>query len=302
LELFEIERRKITADGASSGQLKKRPMFLDPPNDCRITSRTTKIKKKPFKKKTIMKHPSSSSSAGTAAGGPMSSPRRRTKKTSDDSLPPVSTVPPHKMIDLQPDHESIDSSFDAEENDLLLIEPIELSEVVLPIIEPIEEPKNRLPQLQGHAHQQQPVQEGCFGQMRSFDIRDCNTDNYSAIQQHHHPQQHQHQHQHFEVTMHHHQHHQRHAHHHQRHAHQQQPVQEACFRQMRSFDIRHRNTDNYSAIQQQHHPPPQQQQQHQHFEVTMHHQHQFQNNPLYYRNTYPRNENAAAEFGDRRNG
>jgi len=227
LEIFErIENRRNSTDGASSGKnLMKRPMsFLDPPDDCRITTRTTKTKKKHFKNSSSL-----SSAAGT--GGPISSPRRRTKKWCDVSLPPVPPVlPPHKMIDLRQDHESTDSSFDAEENDLLLLEPIELSEVVLPKIEPTIELKNSLPQ-QGHAHQQQP--QGSFGEMRSSNIRYRNIDNYSAIQQHHHPQQHQHQHQHI--------------------AHQQQ--QERSFEQMRSSDIRYRNTiDNYSATQQPHHP------------------------------------------------
>jgi hypothetical protein len=219
LEIFESESRNT--DGASGKQLKKLPMFLDPPDNFRNTG--TRRKKRHLKKNKIRmtKHRSSSSSAGT---GPISSqaqegPGRRRAMSPCPPSPPVH----HHMTDLQQGLESVgssfdaddndllmlehielseDESFDAEDNDLLMLEPIELSEAVHPAeVEQIELKKRLSYEDQRHARQQQP--QGCFGQMRSFDIRHCNTDNYSAIQRHHHPQ-HQHQ-QHFVVTMHHHQ-------------------------------------------------------------------------------------------------
>jgi hypothetical protein len=184
LEIFESESRNT--DGASGKQLKKRPMFLDPPDNFRITG--TRRKKSRYKEKIMMKHRSSLSSSTTVTTPAANPPRRRRSDPSHREWRGAGTSAPE-------------------------IEQIEL--------------KKRLSYEQLHAHQQQP-QQGCFGQMRSFHIRDLNTDNHSAIQyqHHHHPQHHQ-----------------------------------------------------------------------QHFAVTMHHHHQFQNhNPRYYPNTYPENDNAAAEF------
>jgi hypothetical protein len=241
LTCFESESRNT--DGVSGKQLKKRPMFLDPPGMFRNTG--TRRKKKRLKEKRILMKHRSSSSSSTTVTTPAANPRRRRSDPShrewcdcagtsapdmnchgDSSSnyhdggststswkqtqegpgrrramspcpPPSPPVHPHQMPDIQQCLDSIGSSFDVEDNDLLMLEPIELSEAVPPPeIEQIELKKRLSYEDQRHAHQQQP--EGwCFGQMRS------NTDNYSSNQPHHHPQ-HQHQ-QHFAVTMHHHQ-------------------------------------------------------------------------------------------------
>jgi len=289
LETFERESRNT--HGTNSEQLKKRPMFLDPPDDCRSITRTRirtrRRKKKPFKKKkkiTMLKSPSSSSSSSSGCSTTVTEPaanlsrRRRSapychpphrewcdagttsspimnfdgnsssityhedgittsswkqmqehqgRRRAMSPCPPVPPAPLQKVIDFQQDLESIDSSFDSEENDLLMLEPIELpSEDLPPELQQKGIRKRRLShQQERHAHQQQP--HACFGKIRSVDTSDCNIDN------------------------------------------------------------------NYSAIRQHHHPP----QQHQHFSVTMHHHHQFHNYPRYYPNVYPGNQNAG-EFVD----
>lgn len=322
LEIFESDSRNT--DGASRKQLKKRPMFLDPPDDCHMITGTRR-KKKPFNQKVL----SSSSSTGT---GPISSHAKGGRTRAMSPCPPVPPAP-HQMIDLQQGLESTFSSFDAEEHDLLMLEPIELSaEVVLrPEIEPIEIKRRSSQQQQQqrssnyhdsgsttswkqtqegrrramsacppsppavlHPHQMTDFQRGLESiDTSSFDGEENNLLMLEPIELSEvvlPPDEIENE---MELK--------KRLSHEQRHAHQQQP-QQGCFRQMRSFHIRDLNNDNHSAIQYQHHHHPQHH--HQHFAVTMHHHHQFQNhNPRYYPNTYyPENDNAAAEFVARRNG
>jgi hypothetical protein len=277
LKIFESESRNT--NGASSKQLKKkRPMFLDPPDNVRTAGTPRRKKRRLKKEKIMMKHQSSLSSCSTTVTTPAANPRRRRsdlshrewcdwadisspdmkchgdssshyydggstpswKQTQEEGpgrrramspCPPSPPIHPQQMPDFQQGLEIIGSSFDVEDNDLLMmLEPIELSEAAVhpPEIEHIELKKRLSYEDQHHAYQQQL--QGCFGQMRS------NTDNYSSIQAHHCHPQHQYQQHHFAVTMHHHQ--------------------------------------------------------------------QFQNNiPRYYPNTHPANgNNAAAQFVDKRNG
>ena len=323
LDTFERESRNT--HGANSEQLKKRPMFLDPPDDCRSIAKTRR-KKKPFKKKITMKRPSSSSSSSACStmvtepaanlsrrrrSAPYCRPPHRewcdagtsspimnfdgnsisityhedgiTTTTSRSwkqmqhqgrrrAMSPCPPVPPapllQKVIDLrQQDLESIDSSFDSEENDLLMLEPIELSEDLPPELEQIVKSLSHQHRRLSHQHRRLSLQQrrlSCQQRRLSYQQR-------------------------------------RLSHQQEQHAHQHQP--QACFRKIRSVDTRDCNLDNcYSAIQQQHqhrHPPQHQQ----HFSATMHqHHHQlFHNYPRYYPNAYPGNENAGAEFVDGRN-